>query len=83
MVGGVGYRVQKGQAMGMLTDEERVAFIDIYAGEQDDTKIPATILESLITHGLLARDSDGTINQTGHGDELYQQLTGDEPYEGI
>ncbi len=68
--------------MGMLTDEERVAFLDIYAGEQDDVSIPAAILESLITHGLLARGSDGTINPTEHGDELYQQLTGDEPYEG-
>ena len=69
--------------MSMLTEEERAAFLDIYAGEQDDVAFPASILESLITHGLLARASDGAINPTEQGDELYQQLTGDEPYEGI
>jgi len=67
----------------MLTDEERVAFVDIYAGEQDDVAVSASILESLINHGLLARGTDGTISPTEQGDELYRQSTGDEPYEGI
>jgi hypothetical protein len=71
------------QVMDMLTDKERVAFLDIYAGERSDAEIPTAILESLILHGVLARGSDGTLNATEHGDELYQKLAGDEPYEGV
>jgi hypothetical protein len=71
------------QAMAKLTDEERIAFLDIFAGEHSDAPIPIPILESLVTQGLLTRGSDGTIIPTAYGEELYQKWTGDEPYEGV
>ena len=83
MTGFVVELVKGDKQMEELTDEERAALLDIYSGGDDEPPIPAPVLESLISHGLLVRGEDGTIRPTDRGDFLYEQLTGDEPFEGV
>jgi hypothetical protein len=69
--------------MDEMSEAERAAFIEIYGCADDDVQISPRNIESLIQRGLLSRASDGSYNPTTLGDELYQQMEDDEPYEGV
>jgi len=69
--------------MNELSDEQRVTFLDIYACDDIDLSVSTAVIDSLVERGLVSREPDGTLNPTDLGDALYQELTGDEPYEGV
>jgi hypothetical protein len=69
--------------MDELTPEERDAFLDIYDADHGDMPTAPAVLDSLIRRGLISRAEDGSIDPTEAGNDLYELMQGDEPYEGI
>ena len=66
-----------------LSQEERRAFLAIYGYEEESDSVAESLIESLIDRGLLARNSDDTLDFTEAGNQLYDELMPDEPYEGV
>jgi hypothetical protein len=66
-----------------LSPEELSAFLDFYDADHENMDPTDEVVASLIRRGILALAADGTVSSTALGDELYKQLQGDEPYEGI
>lgn len=69
--------------MDALSDEERDAFLELYGYKDEIHPVPKPILDSLIRRGLLTRGSNSSLAFTKLGDELYEKLRPDEPYEGV
>ena len=66
-----------------LTEEERRTFLELYSYRDELPPVDQRVLDALITRGLLVRGPRNTLRFTKHGDELYEQLRPDEPYEGV
>ena len=66
-----------------LSDEERRAFLDIYDHSDEIEPIAEPVIESLIRRGLLVRTADDKLSFTAKGNELYDAMRPDEPYEGV
>jgi len=73
----------KGCCMDELTSAELTAFLAFYDPDYGDIDPADEVVPSLIRRGLIDRAADGDISSTPLGDELYKQIQGDEPYEGI
>ena len=69
--------------MDPLSEEERRAFLDIYDHSDEIKPVAEPVLESLIRRGLLVRTTDGKLEFTTLGNELYDSMRPDEPYEGV
>jgi hypothetical protein len=69
--------------MNDLSLRERAVFLAIYDADHGDAPTAGPAIESLIRRGLLSSDAEGRIAPTDAGEDLYIQLQGDEPYEGI
>jgi predicted methyltransferase len=66
-----------------LSDEERRAFLDIYDHSDEIEPVAEPVIESLIRRGLLVRTADDALELTTLGNELYESMRPDEPYEGV
>ena len=69
--------------MDELSTDEMAAFLDIYGGDHEDSSRTPAVIGSLARRGLIGRTADGAISPTKAGNDLYELLQGDEPYEGI
>ena len=69
--------------MDELSTDEMAAFLDIYDADHEGSSPTPEVIDSLVRRGLIGRAADGTINPTKAGNDLYELLQGDEPYEGI
>jgi len=66
-----------------LSQDELAAFLAFYDPDYGDIDATDNVVPSLTRRGLIALAPDGNISSTPLGEELYKQLQGDEPYEGV
>jgi hypothetical protein len=66
-----------------LTEDERRAFLELYSFRDKIPTVAKPVLDALIRRGLLSRRRDKTLAFTKLGDELFEKMRPDEPYEGV
>ena len=69
--------------MDELSTDEMAAFLDIYDADHEGSAPTPAVIDSLVRRGLIGRAHNGAVSPTKAGNELYETLQGDEPYEGI
>jgi hypothetical protein len=66
-----------------LTPDKLGAFFAFYDADYGDIDPADEVVRLLTRRGLIGRAADGNISSTPLGEELYKEMQGDEPYEGM